>query len=995
MKKLLLFIVYLLLFIPNSGISQISPLSKNLQVQPKEKNEIVKLMNKKLYEEGDGQAPVEIAWNFIKKHWEEFGLKGRMEANINYRITTRLFDRNIVRFEQIFKGLKVGKCEISVEVGDDGRIYKVRDSTVPISPAFKTISKISNEQALDKSLGHLKSLGNFDKKKSGLTVQIVGSRPLLAYEVVVEGRNPLKGWRTIVNANTGELILAENIAMHFDAPAKVFSPSPTVSAKKRYGETNYIDNDDATNSTLNKELMDVTLEGLTQGGDGKYYLIGPNAQIIENDPPSSAEYEGLFEQTNLNDFIFDRSDRGFEAAMCYYYIDQAVKNLNDGLGVGYSPIGYTGGLKFDPHIQNFQNAAFWQETEELYFGDGDGDVDSGEDAFIIFHELGHSLHYSMTGGNPSQEHGVSEGLSDYWAQSFSKGCGITGVWHEWEDEYHAAFSWGLMPYAEESNNLRFTNFEGDYNPINPNLPDDHITGQHISTALMRIFSDLGKDKTDQIVLMATQDIKGGPLSQFGDEATDLREAGGIIYEAAVELGCTENELCIVYKHLDDKLKISTLPNPPTPPSGGSLDVYMKDGPCDNGIEPNNITPHMYKSQDIWVRWEQDGDLAHQNPEYKLSGDNYVYVRIRGRGCDDDSGDATLRVFFSKASTNLYWPSRWINYEIAGTSGPVVAGDEITSAPIPIPDIEAGDEWIVAIPWEVPNPDDFLTDVHHFCLLARIESTNDPIRFTETVITGDNLRKNNNLTARNVSIFDEIVGNEPNAGPISVFIGCGSSLTNGGIKVEPAAHPLGKSIFDYGNVYLELLGALHTDWTGKGQPGSSYQVMQDGKILVLDNNFHLDSLNLSNCENEVINVYFEPFADAGECAFDVVQYNELDSVAVQGRERFEYYPAPAGDQGERFAGEAIGKLRKSDNILLYPNPAGASISILMPNGLGWEGMNYQLCDLQGARLYATGLQGPLTGKTSVVSLTNLSSGIYLINLTDAKGKLVESLKFVKQ
>lgn len=118
------------------------------------------------------------------------------------------------------------------------------------------------------------------------------------------------------------------------------------------------------------------------------------------------------------------------------------------------------------------------------------------------------------------------------------------------------------------------------------------------------------------------------------------------------------------------------------------------------------------------------------------------------------------------------------------------------------------------------------------------------------------------------------------------------------------------------------------------------------------------------------------------------------MEVQGRERFEYYPTQTS-QGERSSEEGSQILRKSNGILLFPNPAGASISVMLPNEMDWEGMQFQLCDFQGALLQADGSNGQMTGRTSEIPLTGLPPGIYLIKLTDGTGKLVESLKFVKQ
>ena len=88
---------------------------------------------------------------------------------------------------------------------------------------------------------------------------------------------------------------------------------------------------------------------------------------------------------------------------------------------------------------------------------------------------------------------------------------------------------------------------------------------------------------------------------------------------------------------------------------------------------------------------------------------------------------------------------------------------------------------------------------------------------------------------------------------------------------------------------------------------------------MNENFFLDNLNLSGCSQEVVEVFFEPFSDVGECAFYLVQYDG-DAPASSneiGREKFEHYPAPPS--GGIGSGGEKNLIRSSDKVLLYPKP----------------------------------------------------------------------------
>jgi len=194
-------------------------------------------------------------------------------------------------------------------------------------------------------------------------------------------------------------------------------------------------------------------------------------------------------------------------------------------------------------------------------------------------------------------------------------------------------------------------------------------------------------------------------------------------------------------------------------------LYTKDSVEDVGNEANDETTGiLYNSSDIWVRniqdtrltngrySQEDNPLRHQDPEYSALGNpNFVYVKVRNRGCNTIAADvANLRVYWSKASTGLNWPVHFMNYFHSG----ILHGDEITAAaPIALPVLAPGESYVAEVPWVSPNPADFTFDAQHFCLLSRIESTLDPMTFTEVAAIGTNTRNNNNIAWKNLTIVD--------------------------------------------------------------------------------------------------------------------------------------------------------------------------------------------------------------------------------------------------
>ncbi len=196
--------------------------------------------------------------------------------------------------------------------------------------------------------------------------------------------------------------------------------------------------------------------------------------------------------------------------------------------------------------------------------------------------------------------------------------------------------------------------------------------------------------------------------------------------------------------------------------GKALDLYMKDSPRvtavtrDAGNEPNTDAGAMNTSTDIWVRNQNDGktNFTNQNPIYSTA--NYVYVRVRNRGCQTSSGTEKLMLHWSKGATSQTWPTYW-NESI---TSPALMGDTVSV--ITIPAIVAGGSTIVEIQWFPPNSANYSSNATPklFTLLARIVSVNDPMAAAEGSDIAVNTRNNNNIVMKNIT-----VDSPPNVLPI--------------------------------------------------------------------------------------------------------------------------------------------------------------------------------------------------------------------------------------
>jgi hypothetical protein len=267
------------------------------------------------------------------------------------------------------------------------------------------------------------------------------------------------------------------------------------------------------------------------------------------------------------------------------------------------------------------------------------------------------------------------------------------------------------------------------------------------------------------------------------------------------------------------------------PVGGGApapDLWMQDNADDTGTEPDPSANPMYISDDIWVRNSPDGftNQDHQNPNGEQM--NYVYVRVRNRGCSGGAAQSgTLKLYWAKASTALSWPSPWD----ASITSPALMGGMIGSQSVTV---NGGATQIVEFHWTPPDPSDYASfgaDQAHFCLLARIEtSAAAPFGMTspETANLYSNVRNNNNIVWKNISIVDT---DGAGARFAAVVIG---NLIPDRKRMHFIIETLGRrrqSLFDWGHVLAEFRGEALIAWAKKGLEGKGFVRLPDGRLFI--------------------------------------------------------------------------------------------------------------------------------------------------------------------
>jgi subtilisin family serine protease len=320
----------------------------------------------------------------------------------------------------------------------------------------------------------------------------------------------------------------------------------------------------------------------------------------------------------------------------------------------------------------------------------------------------------------------------------------------------------------------------------------------------------------------------------------------------------------------------------------SLDLMVKDGIDDIGNEPNNITPYMWASTDIWIRNQPDGIDSHQNPEYSPTVPNYAYVRVTNKSCVTSSGNEQLKFYWAKAGTSLEWPASWNgqNYFPSPLPSPlpnIKLGNEVGTG-VTIPILQAGQETILQIPFMVPNPADYSfagSDQWHFCLLARIEALNDPSNETNGLYA--NVQNNNNIAWKNVTIVD-LLANRTN-GVVAVGNPFDEPRT---FFLELVKEDLetGKPIYDEAEVTLKMDETLFNAWERGGKLAQQLDPTLDEKSkIVKGNNVIVDNIAFNPNEMGILNINFnfltQELTEKTRFAYHVVQRDAVTGQIIGG------------------------------------------------------------------------------------------------------------------
>lgn len=316
------------------------------------------------------------------------------------------------------------------------------------------------------------------------------------------------------------------------------------------------------------------------------------------------------------------------------------------------------------------------------------------------------------------------------------------------------------------------------------------------------------------------------------------------------------------------------------------DLVIKDNSTDTGAEPNDVQ-YFWESPDIWIRNYNDSSNEHQNPIYKSNNlPNFIKVRVKNNGGVASTGYEKLKIYWAKASTALSYPNPWHGgiYQEGNTNLNALMGSPLDSIYIPI--LQPNEETILTVPWVVPNPYVYIPETNnqndrwHFCLLARIEADNDPMYTTETTDLATNVRNNNNIAQKNVTVSQ-----------FSNFLYGGAIAVGNHFNISRTFNLVFKSIktndkylSDEAEVHIELSDVVFNAWKNGGFQSEDVRLGRKPKTIVLmSENAKLK--NLQFAPNKVgaiaVNIHFLTQAVSQESYTLLVKQTDENDKIVGG------------------------------------------------------------------------------------------------------------------
>lgn len=414
-------------------------------------------------------------------------------------------------FEQLYKGFKIFRSQVKVNMDKRGNITSIFDHSFEVSETpddFSSLEKVFLSLRVNELAGYYKKeFAYFPAEKKLI--------PALRLEI-----SRADDYYEIVYDENGKAVYYHDLAAYSSPPdsiasAAIFLPDPLTTASAIYGVP-YSDNNNTDVTELNAERKIVSVKVKYDTSVSLFRLEGSFVKITEHSNPSIQPVT-----STVADFSFTRAQTGFEDINVFYHISnfhEYMQSLGFNNLVNYA-------ISADAHALNGQDNSNFIAFPNPRLNFGEGGVDDAEDADVIIHEYGHAISNSAAPNTNfgTERSALDEALGDYLASSYSRSINPFNWEYVFSWDGHNEFWDGRLSIST------------DHYP--ENLQNDLYQDADIwSSTMMEIWEDIGRENADALQFQALYGYASGMA--MSDAARLLIQA-----DSALNNGAFYPQLC--------------------------------------------------------------------------------------------------------------------------------------------------------------------------------------------------------------------------------------------------------------------------------------------------------------------------------------------------------------------------------------------------------------------------------------------------------------------
>jgi zinc metalloprotease ZmpB len=471
-----------------------------------------------------------------------------------------------VTYRQTYRGLPVFGSRVKVNLDRGGSVISLISGFRPIRSTSNWIDDVSigADQAVERAQTEVSERSGVSRQDSGGKnsapepgIFIDGDRPIRAWKLTVWPSFEPAEYVVIVSAQSGRLLSIRNQALRIrprygkvergvslgprvdglsswssdsstpknpsprvrtTGQGYVFIPDPLSKEGVSYSAP-YVDADDASNASLDAARTLVDLQDISTDTNGMFVLVGPYIRITGENNAGTIVYSPPA-VTSSDQFQFNREQDGFEAVNAYFHLDLSQRYVQS-LGITDRQ---NAPLAVNPQGLTRDESFFFPDRNMIVFGTGG--VDDAEDAGVLWHEYGHALLEAAAPGLLDTSEGVAfhEGWSDYWATSYTRSLAESGAVSG--TDWTRVFDWdsgqgSIWPGRVLDHTGHYPEDICSDDP-NPGACSPHNDGRLWATALMEVYTELGRGVTDELNLRSHSSLSS-PVT-FRDAAQAIVQA---------------------------------------------------------------------------------------------------------------------------------------------------------------------------------------------------------------------------------------------------------------------------------------------------------------------------------------------------------------------------------------------------------------------------------------------------------------------------------------